>query len=94
MSNTPPAAIAQATGLVGSVLSQAQGMAQASMSAGLSAVQALADFDVVIPDVVVPDVDVPVIAVPDVGTPPNDPGNLDIVLPGLPLEPVQGALAL
>lgn len=86
---TPPV-INEANTLVSEVLNESQSLAQNSMSRGLAAVQALANVTVTIPDVAQPALDIPVISVPAVGTAPADPGDLSLVLPPLPADPVQG----
>lgn len=91
---TPPSppTLASAGALVGSVLTESQSMANEAMIRGLSAIQALGDITIEIPEVVVPAFPEPAIELPDAGVAPADPGNLDPALPALPPEPVQESI--
>ena len=80
----PTQTVAEAT--VGSVLSEAQGMATTAVAEGMAVIQALGNVVIDIPEVVVPPFTVPAITLPPEGVAPT-PAGLDATFDTPPPAP-------
>lgn len=93
---TPPL-VEQTSTLVHEILAQSSGMADAALTRGMAAIEALGNFPVNIPDIAVPDLSLPSVDLVAPGDAPMDPGALTATLPALPPDPAPteiGALDL
>jgi hypothetical protein len=88
-----PPDIETANSLVKTVVSESSGMASSAATGAMAAINALGVFDLTIPEIAAPNLNVPTINLLVPGTAPTDIGSLDVILPPLPTEPVQGSLS-